>query len=189
MSNHSNRMGQVDQPLQDILEKLPTALTLAANDRADMPIIAANTAFLELCGYPLEQVLGRNCRFLQGDHENDDARAELRAAMRDRRATKVLLRNRHADGASFWNYLSIFPVFADRGTVAEMTLGAQFLLDGQEAAGLQGAQDAWTEDDVKLSLRQHRALLLERRRLSIDAAVRLVESHMLLRSLSRGQAR
>ena len=43
-----------------------------------MPLVVANGAFLDLSGYARDEVLGRNCRFLQDDLENEEARAEVR---------------------------------------------------------------------------------------------------------------
>jgi PAS domain S-box-containing protein len=174
-----------DEDLQSILQKMPSPLTLSALDRPDHPLVAANAAFIGLCGYPSHQVIGRNCRFMQGDLENDAARAELRSAIEAMRRTQVILRNRRADGSEFWNYLTIVPVSTGAGRPSDLLLGAQFMMAEHEVATLRGRTVERDEDEVASTLDRNRSLMLERRRLSIDSAVRLVESGLLLRSVGR----
>lgn len=174
-----------DSDLLAILQKLPSPLTLAAADRTDRPLVAANAAFLGLCGYPLDQVVGRNCRFLQDDLDNESARAEIRAALDDGRRTQVLLRNRRADGSEFNNYLTIVPLFADRTDAARYHLGAQFMMTDKEVREFKSVGAEGDERDVLRAVADHRSVMLERRRVSIDAAVRLIESALLLKHVQR----
>jgi PAS domain S-box-containing protein len=73
----------------------------------DNPIVLANQAFLELCGYEASEVLGRNCRFLQGPLTDPEAVAELRAAVAEEREHEVELLNYRRDGSPFWNQLHL----------------------------------------------------------------------------------
>lgn len=77
----------------------------------DNPIVFANRAFLEMTGYASEEIVGSNCRFLQGKDTDPDAVAEIREAIaRDRElATEIL--NYRKDGSTFWNALFISPVY------------------------------------------------------------------------------
>src|SRR3712207_5680401 len=77
----------------------------------DNPIVFANRAFQDLTGYTEEEVLGRNCRFLQGAHTDREAVAELREAVSEQRALSVELLNYKRDGTPFWNACFIAPVF------------------------------------------------------------------------------
>src|SRR3712207_4676581 len=77
----------------------------------DNPIVFANRAFQDLTGYQEEEVLGRNCRFLQGAHTDREAVAELREAVSEHRALSVELLNYKRDGTPFWNACFIAPVF------------------------------------------------------------------------------
>ncbi|MBA3472437.1 MAG: PAS domain S-box protein, partial [Rubrobacter sp.] len=79
-------------------------------NQPDDPIIYVNPAFASMTGYSAQETLGRNCRFLQGTEREQPALEELRAALRDGRRCKVVLRNYKKDGAPFWNELSISPV-------------------------------------------------------------------------------
>jgi PAS domain S-box-containing protein len=74
------------------------------------PIIYVNPAFEAITGYSAAEVLGRNCRFLQGSDRDQAALDEIRAAMRDARETLVTLRNYRRDGQMFWNELRIAPI-------------------------------------------------------------------------------
>ncbi|MCM5573051.1 PAS domain-containing protein, partial [Xanthomonas hortorum pv. pelargonii] len=81
----------------------------------DNPIVFANRAFLEMTGYSSEEVIGHNCRFLQGPDTDPANVNEVRASIANRRefATEVL--NYRKDGSSFWNALFVSPVFDDKG--------------------------------------------------------------------------
>lgn len=81
----------------------------------DNPIVYVNPAFERMTGYPADEVLGRNCRFLQGSGENREQLSELREALREERECRVVLRNHRKDGASFWNDLSVSPVRDEQG--------------------------------------------------------------------------
>ncbi|KUM44563.1 histidine kinase famiy protein [Pseudomonas sp. EpS/L25] len=81
----------------------------------DNPIIFANEAFLRTTGYALEEVLGRNCRFLQGPDTRQDHLAEIRQALHEQRDCNVELLNYRKDGTTFWNALFISPVLDPQG--------------------------------------------------------------------------
>ncbi len=67
----------------------------------DMPITYVNPAFEVMTGYGLEEVLGKNCRFLQGSEHDQPALTLVREAIRDRRETTTILRNFKKDGTPF----------------------------------------------------------------------------------------
>ena len=69
----------------------------------DNPIVYVSQGFLELTGYTLDQVLGRNCRFLQGPGTDQSAVDVIRKGIREGVDTSVCLLNYKADGTPFWN--------------------------------------------------------------------------------------
>lgn len=81
----------------------------------DNPIVFANRAFLEMTGYAADEIIGNNCRFLQGPETDRQAVIDVREAIDSRRefATEVL--NYRKDGSTFWNALFVSPVFDDTG--------------------------------------------------------------------------
>ncbi len=95
---------------QRAVESASSGIIVTDAQQDDNPIIMANPAMLELTGYSLEEVIGRNCRFLQGDDVDQEGIRELRDAVRDGRECRVLLRNYRKDGTMFWNDLRIAPV-------------------------------------------------------------------------------
>jgi PAS domain S-box-containing protein len=69
----------------------------------DNPIVYVSQGFLDLTGYTLDQVLGRNCRFLQGPGTDQSAVEVIRRGIREGVDTSVCLLNYKADGTPFWN--------------------------------------------------------------------------------------
>jgi PAS domain S-box-containing protein len=85
---------------------------------ADNPIVFANDAFGRLTGYAREEVLGRNCRFLQGPESDPATVGRIRAAIEAREPIELDIRNYAKDGRPFWNRLLIAPVRDTDGDVA-----------------------------------------------------------------------
>jgi len=83
--------------------------------RPDNPIIFANNAFIDMTGYRLEDILGHNCRFLQGPETDPSAVREVREAIAAEKEVAVELVNYKKDGSTFWNALFISPVYNDSG--------------------------------------------------------------------------
>lgn len=91
------------------------AMVVADMRLDDQPIIFVNDAFLALTGYERHEVLGRNCRFLQGPDTDRLAVAEMRNAVREGRDAAVEMLNYRKDGRPFWNAVFISPVKDDHG--------------------------------------------------------------------------
>ena len=81
----------------------------------DDPIIFANRAFQELCGYSADELLGRNCRFLQGAETDPNQVQRIRDALRDKQDVTVELLNYRRDGTAFLNQLYISSAFGPDG--------------------------------------------------------------------------
>jgi PAS domain S-box-containing protein len=88
----------------------PTGVTIADPARPDCPIVFLNPAFSAITGYPPAEVLGRNCRFLQGRGTDPRAVARIRRALAAGSEVTVALVNYRRDGTRFWNELRIAPV-------------------------------------------------------------------------------
>jgi len=84
-------------------------------NQPDNPVIYANPTFTQMTQYALEEVLGRNCRFLQGPATDPETVADIRQGIRERRGVKATLLNYRKDGQPFWNELKIAPVFSEQG--------------------------------------------------------------------------
>ncbi|HAV35379.1 MAG TPA: hybrid sensor histidine kinase/response regulator, partial [Massilia sp.] len=81
----------------------------------DNPIVFVNRAFLDLTLYDEQEVIGRNCRFLQGPQTDPATVAEIRAAVAEERAVALDILNYKADGTPFWNALYLGPIFDHEG--------------------------------------------------------------------------
>ena len=77
----------------------------------DNPIVFANRAFLSMSGYAHHEIIGCNCRFLQGPDTSRATVAAIREATGDRREFSTEILNYRKDGSSFWNALYISPVY------------------------------------------------------------------------------
>jgi PAS domain S-box-containing protein len=91
------------------------AMLITDPRRPDNPIVFANDAFLRLSCYGRDEVMGRNCRFLQGPDTDARAVDEIRSAIEDRRAINVDILNYRKDGTEFWNALYLSPVSNEEG--------------------------------------------------------------------------
>ena len=101
----------------EAIARLPFALVITDSTLADNPIVFVNRAFLEETGYAAEEVLGRNCRFLQGEHTEPEAVEALRSAIAEQREVTVDIVNYRADGTRFVNRLMVAPLYEEDGSV------------------------------------------------------------------------
>lgn len=101
--------------------------------QTDNPVIFANPAFLRLTGYRANEVLGRNCRFLQGPDTDFKAVQAVRRAVLGHEPITIELVNYRRDGTPFWNALFISPVFGQDGELLYY-FGSQLDVTGQRAA-------------------------------------------------------
>ncbi|RCV85915.1 EAL domain-containing protein [Vreelandella rituensis] len=101
--------------LQRGIEASPTGILMADASQRDMPIVYANEAFCRLAGYARDEVLGRNCRFLQGEETAPAAIEAIRQALALHTGVQVTLLNYRKDGIPFWNRLAISPVLDEAG--------------------------------------------------------------------------
>lgn len=90
----------------------------------DMPIVYINRAFEKMTGYAASEVVGRNCRFLQGPDTDLAAREEIRAAIKNAHDCIVILKNYRKNHEPFWNEVSISPVRDTRGNITHF-IGVQ----------------------------------------------------------------
>ena len=108
----------------------------------DNPIVYVNPAFERTTGYAMGEVLGRNCRFLQGDDREQPPLEELRAAVREGRECRVILRNYRKDGARFWNELYVSPVYDEEGNLTNFVGVQNDVTEGKRTEEvLKGSED------------------------------------------------
>ena len=154
IASEDGRPCRVAGAAQDVTERTKAEEALLLRDRAilavsqgivitgpnqpDNPILFASPGFERLTGYAQDDVLGLNCRFLQGPATDPDAVSRIKEAIRAGRPCTTELLNYRKDGSAFWNELSVSPVRDDRGRVTHF-VGVQ--TDVSERRKLQEERD------------------------------------------------
>jgi PAS domain S-box-containing protein len=96
--------------------RMPMIITNPRLD--DNPVVFANDSFCRLTGYDRDEILGRNCRFLQGDDTDHAAVRAIHDAVEAVRPIEIDIRNHRKSGEPFWNRLLLAPVFDEAGKLA-----------------------------------------------------------------------
>ena len=95
---------------RNIFKSVSNGISVANAQLPDLPLMYVNPAFEAMTGYSLEDVEGKNCRFLQGDERNQPGVTLIREAIAQERETTAVIRNFRKDGSFFWNELALSPI-------------------------------------------------------------------------------
>ena len=139
----------------------PLSLVISDPTQDDEPLVWVNSTFLTVTGYDEDEVLGRNCRFLQGPGTDRDVVARLRDALGTDGSAHETLLNYRRDGSSFYNDVTISSVHDGDGRLVhrvgvQRDVTQQVLLDRERHAAL--AEVERTRDALQLLLRASDAL-------------------------------
>lgn len=110
--------------LERVVDESPIGITIADARKPDQPLIYVNHGFEQIAGYKAEEIVGQNCRFLQGKDRMQEGLLPLRASLKDGSQCKVLLRNYRKDGSLFWNEFTMFSM-TDVNDTIEYFVGFQ----------------------------------------------------------------
>nr|AML76494.1 putative LOV domain-containing protein [Adiantum raddianum] len=108
---------RVSKDLKDALESFQQTFVVSDATRPDHPILYASAGFFKMTGYNTKEVIGRNCRFLQGADTDPEDVAKIRAALGEGKNYCGRLLNYKKDGTAFWNLLTITPIKDEEGNV------------------------------------------------------------------------
>ncbi|UJP06436.1 MAG: PAS domain-containing protein [Nitrosomonas sp.] len=122
--------GLIPQVLAKILDSCVNGVSLADPDQPDLPLVYVNKAFEAITGYTFAEIVGKNCRFLQGDEHAQEGVQQLREAIKDKKPIEVVLRNYRKNGELFYNHLLLSPLFDSKGNVLYF-LGVQYDITAQ----------------------------------------------------------
>nr|AML78033.1 putative LOV domain-containing protein [Ceratophyllum demersum] len=100
------------------LGRIKQSFVLTDHSLPDMPIVYASDAFLKLTGYTRNQVLGCNCRVLDGPDTDNETLSQIQENINHEKACSVRILNYRKDGTKFWNLLCISPVRNATGKIA-----------------------------------------------------------------------
>ena len=106
-------------------------ITLADATDPDNPIVYVNDAFEEVTGYSEAQILGHNCRTLQGPGTDPEGVATLRDGIAENRPVTTQILNYRRDGTPFWNRITVTPIQDERGEVTHLLGFQQDVTDQQ----------------------------------------------------------
>ncbi|GAB1544499.1 hypothetical protein NUACC21_71750 [Scytonema sp. NUACC21] len=146
------------QKAQEVLRLRDRAIAAASNAivitdprQPNNPIIFCNPAFEAMTGYSQKEVIGRNCRFLQGPETDPATVKQLSQAVKEGYECQVTIKNYHKDGTPFWNQVTISPVRDASGQIINF-IGVQADI----------TQNKWAEEELRLSkeILQHNLLEL-----------------------------
>jgi len=115
LAGWGEQMEELDPALlRRLLDESVDGIVVAEQEGDDTILIYVNAAFERLTGYAADEILYRDCRFLQGSDRDQPARHRIREAIRQGRPCREVLRNYRKDGTLFWNELSLTPVYNDQ---------------------------------------------------------------------------
>lgn len=117
--------GLIPRVLSQILDSCVNGVSLTDPDQEDNPLVYVNEAFEKITGYKKEEILGKNCRFLQGNDRDQEEVKRLREAIQKRVPIEVDIRNYKKNGELFYNHLAVNPVFDQDGNLLYF-LGIQY---------------------------------------------------------------
>ena len=130
--------GQSSDPFAAAVRATRMPIVVTDPRQADNPIVFANDAFCLMTGYARDEVVGRNCRFLQGPHTDPAVVQCIRDAIAGPRALEVDIRNHRKNGEPFWNRLMMAPVYDSGGELAYFFASqVDVTLERERLAGLE----------------------------------------------------
>ena len=130
------------------VESTRTAMSVSDPRQPDNPLVFVNRAFREMTGYSNEDLVGRNCRFLQGPDSDRETVEAMRAAIESQTEIDVEILNYRKDGSTFWNAIYIVPVYDDSGQLLYF-FGSQ-----QDVSRRRDAEDALRQSQKMEALGQ-----------------------------------
>lgn len=189
-------MPHLDSDLLASIEWSAISTVVTDPRQPDNPIVAANKAFCRLTGYEVDEILGRNCRFLAGPKTDPSASRRLGAAIANEASVLVELVNYRKDGTTFHNAVMIAPSYDKTGAL-QFFIGSQMAVD--EASSSSSARRQRAEALVeRLTPRQANVLALmasglRNKQIAVrlevsEKTVKMHRAHMLTRLATRSSA-
>lgn len=106
----NNGLNQIYDFAFEALNSANDGITIVDINKEHQPLIYINKSFEKLTGYHADEVIGKNCRFLQGSLPTQVQSALIRDAIKQQQSCRIILKNIKKDGTEFWNELSLAPI-------------------------------------------------------------------------------
>ncbi|RYX91314.1 MAG: PAS domain-containing protein [Comamonadaceae bacterium] len=135
ITNELTREDNGPDPFSSAVRATRMPMLITDPSKPDNPIVFVNGAFSKLTGFDHDEILGRNCRFLQGPLTDRGEVDRLREAIVARVPIELELLNYRKDGTTFWNRLLVSPVFNDDGEQTHSLFTSPVARCGRYAAG------------------------------------------------------
>ncbi len=155
----------------------------------DNPIVFANEAFQKLTGYSRDELLGQNCRFLQGDDTDPQAIDQIRNAVARGEDIAIDLLNYRKDGTAFWNALYLSPVRDDDGKIQFFFASQLDVTARIDAHSRMARQKRHVEEEVQRRTADLRAALEAQKLLLHEVDHRVKNNMTMIGSILRLQLR
>jgi len=122
---NNNAIEDLQDYIFEIIDQAKNGITISDPNQEDNPLIYVNKAFIDLFGYEFDEVLGKNCRFLQGEDREQKAITLIRDAIKEQKAITTILRNYTQSGKLIYNEITISPIFDKDSGELKYFLGVQ----------------------------------------------------------------
>lgn len=178
-----------DDPIYAAILSTRMPMIVTDNKQPDNPIVFANKAFCELTGYSKDEILGSNCRFLQGPETDKSEVARIREAVETGEDVASELLNYKKNGETFWNALFVSPVRNSDGEITHF-FGSQLDVTRKRAdqAALKESHDS-LESQVRARTRALEETVEQKTALLHEVDHRVKNNLQLIASLIMLQAR
>jgi len=167
--------------------RMPMIVTDPNQD--DNPVIFCNAAFLRLTGYSDEDVIGRNCRFLQGPDTDPDTVTKIRDAIDVGEDVAADILNYRRDGSTFWNAVFISPVRDESGKIIYFFASQLDFTNVKSREADMAAARHKAEEEVATQTANLRAALSARSLLVHEVDHRVKNNLLTMASIVKMQAR
>ncbi|MGB3721490.1 MAG: PAS domain-containing protein [Pacificimonas sp.] len=155
----------------------------------DCPLVFVNEAFQKMSGYHRDEIIGRNCRFLQGPDTCAESVAKVSKAIGEERAISIDLLNYRKDGSKFWNALHISPVKSETGEIQYFFASQVDVTERVEAQNMVSEQEAILDREVRKRTAELKDALDQQKMLIREVDHRVKNNLAMIGSLIRLQAR
>lgn len=116
---------ELNDYLFEVLDQAKNGITISDPNQEDNPLIYANKTFTNLFEYEFDDIIGLNCRFLQGEDREQTGIQKIRDAIKDEVPVTVVLRNYSKSGKLLYNEVTVSPIFDKVTKKVKYFLGVQ----------------------------------------------------------------